>query len=167
MSEEPVADDDPTVAVGRLRGKRATFVVVCVVSVAFIVSSTVQITRAVFSVAVVPLPSGALLGSPEQVCAEGIRGLSRALERASGRLSSVASAADDAQTMAALRPSLSPEWDRADDVRAACDRAQGGPSAWAALQRLRVAEEQAGRLGREGLSSVRRDVAAHLPADLR
>jgi hypothetical protein len=69
--------------------------------------------------------------------------------------------------MAALRPGLSPEWDRADEVRAACDAARGGPSAWAALERLRVAEEQSGRLGREELSSVRSDVAAHLPADLR
>jgi hypothetical protein len=167
MSEETVDDDDPTVAAARSRGKRVTFVIVCVVSVAFIVSSTIQITRAVFAVDVVPLPSRAASGSPEQMCAEGIRGLSQALDRASGRLSSVASAADDAQTMAALRPSLSPEWDRADDVRTACDRAQGGPSAWAALERLRVAEEQAGRLGLEGLSSVRRDVATHLPADLR
>ena len=110
-------------------------------------------------------------GSPEQLCASGIQGLARALDRADdGRppaASPGASAANDADTSAALRPGLSPEWDHADEVRAACDAARGGPSAWASLQRLRVAEEQSGRLGREELSSVRSDVAAHLPADLR
>ncbi len=140
---------------------------VLVVSVAFIVSSTAQITQAVFGMGITPLPSGAPEGSPEQICASGIRALAQALDRAGGRLSSVASAADDAQTMAALRPGLSPEWDRADDVRNACDRARGGASAWAALQRFRVAEEQSGRLDKGELSAVRRDVAAHLPADLR
>jgi hypothetical protein len=158
---------DPTVAAARLRGKRAGFAVVLVVSLAFVYSSASQIIAAVFGVGFTPLPAGALPGSPEQRCALGIRGLARALDRATGKLSSVASAADDRETMAALRPGLSPEWDRADEVRAACAEASGGPSAWASLQRLRVADEQSGRLGPEQLSSVRSEVAAHLPADLR
>jgi len=168
MSDEPDdADDDPRLSAARLRGKRVALALVTVVSLAFIVSSTVQITRAVFGLGLEPLPSGASAGSPEQLCASGIHALAGALDRAGGRLSSVASAANDAETMAALRPGLSPEWDHADEVRAACDAARGGPSAWASLQRLRVAEEQSGRLGREELTSVRSDVAAHLPADLR
>jgi hypothetical protein len=172
MSDDPGdADDDagdnPRLSAARLRGKRLALGLVTVVSLAFIVSSTVQITRAVFGLGLEPLPAGAPAGSPEQKCASGIHALARALDRVGGRLSTVASAANDAETMAALRPSLSPEWDLADEVRAACDVARGGPSAWAALQRLRVAEEQSGRLGRDELSSVRSDVAAHLPADLR
>jgi len=161
------ADDDPRLSAARLRGRRVALALVTVVSLAFIVSSTVQITRAVFGLGFEPLPAGASAGSPEQLCASGIRGLARALDRAGGRLSSVASAANDAETMAALRPGLSPEWDGAEGVRAACDAAHGGPAAWASLQRLRVAEEQSGRLGQDELSSVRSDVAAHLPADLR
>jgi hypothetical protein len=168
MSDEPVeTGEDPELSAARLRGKRVALALVTVVSLAFIVSSTTQITRAVFGIGLEPLPAGASAGSPEQRCASGIRALARALDRAGGRLSSVASAANDAETMAALRPGLSPEWDRADEVRTACDAAKGGPQAWASLQRLRVAEEQSGRLGREELSSVRSDVAAHLPADLR
>jgi hypothetical protein len=168
MSDEPADTvDDPGLSAARLRGKRFALAFVTVLSLAFIVSSTVQITRAVFGIGLEPLPAGASAGSPEQRCAFGIRALARALDRAGGQLSSVASAANDAETMAALRPGLSPEWDRADEVRTACDAAQGGPPAWASLQRLRVAEEQSGRLGRDELTSVRSDVAAHLPADLR
>jgi len=161
------ADDEPRLSADGLRGKRVAVALVTVVALAFILSSTLQITRAVFGLGFEPLPGGSSPGSPEQLCASGISGLARALDRAGGRLSSVASAANDVDTMAALRPGLSPEWDHADDVRAACDVAQGGPSAWASLQRLRIAEEQSGRLGRDELSSVRSDVAAHLPADLR
>jgi hypothetical protein len=149
-----------------LRAKRMANAFVLVVSVAFIGSSTWQITSAVFGV-FDPIPSGTPADSPETQCGTGIRSLAVALDRAGGRLSSLASAADDTAVMAVLKPTLSPEWDRADTVRAACDRAAGGPSAWAALERLRVAEEQSGRLDREALTSVRRDVAAHLPADLR
>jgi hypothetical protein len=172
MDDEPRdADDDRGLSVARLRGRRVALALVTVVAVAFIVSSTVQITRAVFGMQLEPLPTGAAAGSPEQLCASGIQALARALDRADGRrssvASSVASARSDGDPAAALRPGLSPEWDRAEEVRTACDAARGGPSAWASLERLRFAEEQSGRLGREELSSVRSDVAAHLPADLR
>jgi hypothetical protein len=167
MSEEPDVDDDPGLSAARVRGRRVAFAFVSIVAIAFIGSSTVQITRAVFGLGLEPLPNGASAGSPEQLCASGIHALARALDRVSGQVSSVASAANDADTMKALRPGLSPEWDHADEVHAACDAARGGPSAWASLERLRLAEEQSGRLGREELSSVQSDVAAHLPADLR
>jgi hypothetical protein len=158
------ADDDRELSAARLRGRRVALALVTVVAIAFVASSASQITSAVFGLGVVPLPAGATAGSPEQLCASGIQGLARALDRAGGRLSSVAMASSD-ETTASSR--LSPEWDRAGEVRAACEAAQGGPSAWASLERLRVAQEQSGRLGREELSSVRNDVAAHLPADLR
>lgn len=161
------ADREGPAADAARRGKRAALAAVIVVSVAFVASSTAQIVPAVFGVGFEPLPSGAAAGSPEGQCALGVRDLARALDRAGGRLASVASASDDSATMAVLRSTLSPEWDEADAVRAACERSTGGRSAWAALQRLRVAEEQSGRLDREALTSVRRDVAAHLPAELR
>jgi hypothetical protein len=167
MSDEPEVDDDPGLSAARLRGRRVALAFVSIVALAFIGSSTVQIVRAVFGLGIEPLPAGATAGSPEQLCASGIHSLAQALDRAGGRLPSLASSADDADTMKALRPGLSPEWDHADEVRTACDAAQGGRSAWASLERLRVAEEQSGRLGRDDLTSVRNDVAAHLPADLR
>lgn len=176
MDDEPRdADDDRGLSAARLRGRRVALALVTVVAVAFIVSSTAQITRAVFGIGLEPLPAGAAAGSPEQLCASGIQALARALDRADDRRSSlasslaspVASARSDGDPPAALRPGLSPEWDRAEEVRTACNAARGGPSAWASLERLRFAEEQSGRLGRDVLSSIRSDVAAHLPADLR
>jgi hypothetical protein len=150
-----------------LRAKRAALAIVMVVSVVFIGSSTWQIIPAVFGVGFEPIPSGAAAGSPEAQCGAGIHSLAQALDRVGDRMSSLATAEDDSTIMASLRPALSPEWDRADTVRAVCDSAAGGPSAWAALERLRVAEEQSGRLDRDAVSSVRRDVTAHLPAELR
>jgi hypothetical protein len=164
---EGEAPHDPIALAARLRGKRLALGLVLVVSVAFIVSSAVQIIGAAFGFGWTPLPSDAAPGSPERACAVGIRSLTQALDRAGERLSSVASAADDRETMAALRSRLSPEWDGAVGIEGACARAAGGLDAWAALQRLRVAEEQSGRLSRDELTAVRRDVAAHLPADLR
>jgi hypothetical protein len=150
-----------------LRAKRLALAVVMVVSVVFIASSAGQIIPAVFGAGFEPIPSGSPAGSPEAQCGAGIRSLAQALDRVGDRMSSLATAEDDSTIMASLRPALSPEWDQADTVRSACAHAAGGPSAWAALERLRVAEEQSGRLDRDAVSSVRRDVAAHLPADLR
>jgi hypothetical protein len=163
---EGEAPHDPIALAARLRGKRLALGLVLVVSVAFIVSSAFQIIAAVFGFGWTPLPADAPPGSPERACAIGIRSLTQALDRAGERLSPVASAADR-ETMAALRPGLSPEWDGADAIEEACARAQGGLAAWAALQRLRVAEEQSGRLSRDELTVVRRDGAAHVPADMR
>jgi hypothetical protein len=168
MSEEPdAAPEDPASAAARLRGKRIALALVVAVSLPFIASSAGQIIPAVFGAGFTPLPSGAPPGSPEQRCAQGVRSLADALDRAGGRLSSVASAADEEDSKVALRPILSPEWDQADEVQSACDQARGGPSAWASLQRLLMAEEQSGRLERDDIVAVQRDVAAHLPADLR
>ncbi len=164
---EDDAAHDPIAPAARLRGKRMGLGIVLVVSVAFILSSAVQIISTVFGLGLTSLPLDTPSGSPERTCAAGIQALTRALDRAGARVSAVASAADDTETMAALRPGLSPEWDGADAIESACAHARGGLDAWAALQRLRVAEEQSGRLSRDELSSVRRDVAAHLPADLR
>lgn len=158
--------DRPATGPG-LRAKRVALAFVIVVSLAFVASSVWQIVPAVFGAGFEPLAAGAAPDSPEAQCGIGVRALALALDRAGARVASLASAADDSAMMAVLRPALSPEWDRAETIRAACDRAAGGPSAWAALQRLRMAEEQAGRLDQEALSSVRRDVTAHLPADLR
>jgi hypothetical protein len=138
--------EDPDHAeVARLRGKRLALGVVIAVAVAFIGSSTAQIMRSVFGAGIVPLPS-AELGSAERTCAIGMRRLERALERDEG---------------------LPPEWEQAEDVRRACAGARDGLEAWAALQRLILAQEQLTRYVHVELAPLRRDVIAHLPTDLR
>jgi hypothetical protein len=158
----------PAALVARLRGKRVALAIVLLVSVAFIVSSATQIVVAVFGLGGSTLPSGSLPGSAEHTCATGIRALAQTLDPPGGRVSPPAtSAASAEETPATSRPGLSPEWDQAGAIESACARSHGGLDAWAALQRLRVAEAQSSRLSPDDLSSGRRDVAAHLPAELR
>jgi hypothetical protein len=163
----PVSEDssDAPAARARLRGKRAALGVVIVISVAFIVASTSQIIPAVFGAAITPLAAGSP-GSPERVCAVGVKELQLALDRAGGR-SLAGTAPDPGRAMAAFRQGLSPEWDGAETVERACAETRNGLDTWAALQRLRFGEEQLLRSGGAALSPLRSDVAAHLPADLR
>jgi hypothetical protein len=129
----------------RLRGKRVALGIVIAIAVVFIGLSTAQIMRSVFGAGIVPLPS-AELGSAERTCAVGVRRLEQALERGEGP---------------------SPEWEQADDVRRACAGARDGLEAWAALQRLILAQQQLTRYVHVELAPLRRDVIAHLPTDLR
>ncbi len=149
--------DDAALARARLRGKRVALGVVIVASVAIIGSSALQIVPAVFGAAVTPIPAAAP-GTSERACSEGIGRMARALDRA-----------QDSAGSAAFEPQLRPEWDDAARVQGDCERARGGPDAWAALLRLRSAEEQLALTGspRTALATLRRDVDAHLPADLR
>jgi hypothetical protein len=139
---------------GRLQGKRIALVVVIVISVVFIGASAWQIVPAVFGAAITPIPAAAP-GSPARTCAEGVRRLELALERAANAAGS-----------ASFQTQLQPEWDDGAAIEGACSQSSEGIDAWAALARMRSAEEQlAPRTGE--LSSLRRDVIAHLPADLR
>ncbi|HEY1694363.1 MAG TPA: hypothetical protein VGG39_19475 [Polyangiaceae bacterium] len=144
-------DDD---ARARLQGKRVALVVVIGVSVVFIAASALQIVPAVFGAGITPLPSGGP-GTAARACAEGVRRLSTALDRAA-----------DAAGSAAFEARLRPEWDDRDAVERACHEAPEGTDAWAALLRMRSAEEQAAPRSGD-LAPLRRDVIAHLPADLR
>ena len=149
-----------------LRAKRIVLAVVILVSLVFTASSSWQIIPAVFGLGVAPLPPAAP-GTPERDCAVGVRSLLAALDRAGGQLAQTASTDGDLDGIAALRARLSPEWDGAESVRLACEKAPEGQQAWAALERMRVAEEQIVRLGRVGVAPLRVEVAAHLPPDLR
>jgi len=152
----------------RLRGKRIALGVVIAVAVVFIGASAVQIVPDVFGAGIEPLPS-APAGSSARLCAEGVRTLLDAL---------AAPPAGSAATPGRSSTEPSPEdWER---VARDCEKASGGEDAWAALVRLRSAREQLAFHGiglspqeraaaREtiDLDPLRRDVAAHLPADLR
>jgi hypothetical protein len=165
--EDGIPPDDATVARARLQGKRVALGIVIAVSVAFIGASAVQIVPAVFGVGITPVPP-APPGSSARACADGMRRLMHALDGASAQAAAQASAADDeAALQARLRASLSPAWDTADEVRAACQQSREGLDAWAALMRMRSGVEEVARQGNVVLAPLRRDVVAHLSADLR
>lgn len=164
---DPVAPDDAAVAKARLTGKRVALVLVIAVAVAFIGASAAQIIPAVFGLGIAPVPP-APPGSPERACADGVRALMAALDRAGSlTLSRISAEDDDATLEARFRAALSPDWDRAEEVHAACKSSLEGQNAWASLMRLRSAEEELARRGRIELGPLRRDVVAHLSTDLR
>jgi hypothetical protein len=142
----------------RLQGKRVALGIVLVVSVALVGSSAVQIIPAVFGLGTRPLPDLAVAppGSPARTCAQGLQGLQRALDRAV-----------DSAGSASFPGRLEPEWAEAGTVEQACRQSPEGIEAWAALARLRSAEEQLAPRAEAELGPLRRDVIAHLPTDLR
>src|ERR1700688_4523147 len=92
----------------RLQGKRAALGVVLVVSLALIGSSAAQIIPAVFGAGVRPLPN-APPGSSARTCADGVRSLELALDRAV-----------DSAGSASFQARLEPEWAGATAIEAAC-----------------------------------------------
>jgi hypothetical protein len=139
----------------RLQGKRAVLGVILVVSLVVIGSSSLEIIPAVFGAGIRPIPA-APPGSSARICADGVRKLERALDRAV-----------DSAGSASFPARLEPEWADAATVSQACGQSSEGIDAWAALARLRSAEEQLSPRAGAELEPLRRDVIAHLPADLR
>jgi hypothetical protein len=181
----PVASPgDPSLATARLRGKRVALGVVILACVAIIGSSALQIVPAVFGVGIVPVPDGPP-GTSERECADGVRRLKDALDRAVGAAPSVAAGPS-------FSSRLRPEWDNEAAVFESCRRAPQGLEAWAALLRLRAAEAELAQKSspddvaaevasgthlrpgplsggstdpfRADLEPLRRDITAHLPA---
>jgi hypothetical protein len=150
----PEANRDDA-ARARLQGKRVVLGIILVMSIAIIGSSAAQIIPAVFGAGVRPIPASPD-GSPARMCAEGVRKLERALERAA-----------DAAGSSSFRARLQPEWELEVTVRQACGESSEGIDAWASLARLRTAEEQLAPHGSAELEPLRRDVLAHLPSDMR
>lgn len=143
---------DLALARARLRGKRVALGIVIGVAFLFIGASAAEIIPAVFGAGITPLLPTAPPGSSERACAEGVHRLALALERTDARPPGCA-------------PEV-PEWQDAPAVEQACSRSSEGRDAWAALARLRSAREQLGEAP-GALAPLRRDVAAHLPVDLR
>jgi hypothetical protein len=143
------------VARAKLRWKRLSLVFVGFVAVAFIGVSVAQIIPDVFGAWVHPLPPSSP-GSPARICAEGVRDLAKALDRAR-----------DAAGGPGFGKALQPEWAGAPGIEQACARSSEGLDAWAALLRLRSGEEQLAREPGDPLAPLQRAVASHLPADLR
>ena len=138
-----------------LRWKRISLVFVSVVAVAFIAISVLQIIPDVFGAWVHPIVASTP-GSPPRICADGVLTLARALDRAK-----------DAAGGPGFDRALQPEWNAASGIEQACARSSEGLDAWAALLRLRRAEEQLAGSPGDPLAPLQREVASHLPADLR
>lgn len=117
----------------RRRGRRYGTLVVLVVAVAFVLSSTYQIAVAVFS-----LPGSAPGAAPSRACADGVRSLAAALDRASAKASLEH---DSAGIDAAFARELDPEWSGAAATERTCGADPAGAEAYAALLRLRRAHE--------------------------
>jgi hypothetical protein len=133
----------------RLFGKRAALVSCGVVAVWFIVSSVAQLIPAVFGARMVPLGGSAggppaASSSPEWQCAEGLR---RA--EAFGASSS------------ATRPEIG------SNVVSACSQTSAGLDALAAYRRLELAEAKLGSSDPGSVDELRRELSAHLPAQMR
>jgi hypothetical protein len=143
------APGDPAIARAALRGKRAALGVVIAMAVAFILATAFHVIPAVFGVWIAPVASGGP-GS----CAQSLRDLAVALD------------AD-----ATPRPWADPrEAVRTEDRDLAANRCAltpGGYEAWAAFERLRIAREQLEGRDPAALAQLKRDLAAHLPSDLR
>lgn len=152
MTDESHGNDEERRA--RLRGRRIGLGVVMVAAISFIVVSTTQIVRGVFGLGTTPMASGPT-DSPEGQCAMGIRRLARALDR------------PVATDLPSAGPASEPAWNDTEAVDQACRKAPGGLDAWAALLRLRAAEQQLAQANDEDLQPLRREVTAHLPADMR
>lgn len=142
-----VSRDEPT---ARKEGRRAAHLIVIAVAVLFVGASAAQIIPAVFGVGIQPIRSTSER-SPDRACAEGIHLLAVGLDHA------------NEEAWRGLT-----EWTRASgNVEPTCAKSGEGLDAWAALLRLRRAEEAVVvRAGAE-LAPLRHDVEAHLPADLR
>jgi hypothetical protein len=144
MPDDRPADEDAAEASARRRGRRYGAQAVIVIAVIFIGSSAAQVVPAVFGFGVRPLPS-APPGSSARTCAEGVRALAQ----------------DTVQDTGDSPPN------RESPVYRACAASPEGLDAWAALLRLRRAAAELPHGNPPELGPLRRDLSAHLPAELR
>jgi hypothetical protein len=153
----------------RLRGKRLSHGIVIVIAVVFVGASAAQIIPAVFGWGARTIPVAAE-GSPERTCADGIRSLADALDRAgaqaahgSGRTVEHGGSVERDVALGMFESALGVDWAKASDLEQACRKSDTGAEAWAALSRLRRAHEELVLRDLQDLSALRHDVAIRLP----
>jgi hypothetical protein len=166
------ARDDGPIARARAQGRRFAHGLVIVIAVLFIGASTGQIIRAVFAVGLIPTATS-------EPCARGVTRLARALGPGYPRETDDPRARQAGSNAPSPRPPLGDSsandlrvegrspWADADGIARACATASEGLDAWAALQRMRLAQLELARRDRTDVELLERDVSAHLPADLR
>jgi hypothetical protein len=126
-----------------------------VVSV-FIVITTAQLGLGVFGKTASKAGAGV---APPAACIAGISRLTPALDRALGASSPIA---DDSAALAAFAAATLPEWNDSQNIESACSTTPEGKDAFAAVLRLRRAEEALLHRDVAELSPMRRDVEAYL-----
>jgi hypothetical protein len=142
-----------------LSGKRirtAVYGVFTAFAAVFILFSTRSIIWGVFGLDA-PVAAAAPAG---RACAEKIAGLARALDR---RMAATSGARSEPEALARMHAALAPEWDTEAETAAACADDPRGADAWAALLRLKRAEE--GAAGRRAALTgpMHRELEAYLP----
>ncbi len=138
----------------RLRQLAAGFVML--LAVPFVIVSTWQIIDVVFGGA----PPARKATADEVACADKLRTLASALERASDRASHEP---DDAHAESAFEEAVSPEWDDQGSAEHACATTPRGRDAWAALLRLRRGLEGRSKKDARDVGPLRRDFETRLP----
>ena len=156
----------------RKLASRIVFGAFALFATAFILSSAAQLMSAVLGLRIEPVtaaPQAAttppLTEPGRAACAAGIERLIAALDRAFLEASKLATAgamsADGVVT--AFQGSALPEWSEEAAIETGCRSDPHGSDAFAAVLRLRLAEESFLRRQIVELSPVRRDVQAYLP----
>jgi hypothetical protein len=146
------------------RVRAAVYAVYGAFATAFVILSTWQIIAQVFGFTAAPLTAG--VPAPPSTagpCAEGIRAFSAALDRG---VAASSTARTEAEALAQMRAAM-PEWEREAAIASTCGADPRGAEAWAALLRLRRAEEGAAGRRVVDVAAVRRDVEAYVGPDRR
>jgi hypothetical protein len=141
------------------RVSSVVYAVYVAVTSAFILLSIKALMDGVFHEPETGSPA-AVVASTGKACADGVRTLATALDRG---MAAAATAKDEPGAKASFERAISPEWDREAAVGTDCKTDLRGADAFAALLRLRRAEE--GFLGRQvvEIAPLRRDVEAYAP----
>lgn len=158
----PASDDAGTVADARARrlARRIVFGSFLLLSTAFVVSSAWQLIRGIYAPGSPIAPVGASAPSTAAACADGVAKLTTALDRA---FAAATTKDDEAAALKTLSETMQPEWSEQAAVEATCAQEARGQDAYAALLRLRMAEEVFVRRQIAEIAPVRRDVRAYLP----
>ena len=160
MQPAPENPDKPASDAKR-RGKRIIAGVFVALTSVFIGLSALQIIPQVFGVGVPPIARASASGPPSPACAAGVSSLAAALDRGLAASTAVTTA-DEEAAVAAFHTGLSPEWDAEADVARRCGDTARGQDAFAALLRLRLADEHFVRKNVVEIAPLRRNVAAYL-----
>jgi hypothetical protein len=159
-TEPNEAGGDTTPRARRL-ARRIVFGSFLLLATTFIVSSAWQLIAGIYAPAPAPvITDGAGVRDEARACGDGIAKLSSALER--GFLAA-STKDDEASALRTLAEAMQPEWAQRAAVEDACATQPRGQDAFAALLRLKLAEEGFVRRQIVEIAPVRRDVRAYLP----
>jgi hypothetical protein len=117
------------------RIRTAVYGVFVAFAAVFVVFSTRSIIWGVFAI-----DAENVLAPAGRACGEKIAGLAAALDRG---VAATSAARTEPEALARMHAALAPEWDAEPEIAAACAQDPRGADAWAALLRLKRAEEGA------------------------